>query len=460
MISLSLETIAQSVSGQLIGDNMIIDQVSIDSREKHHKGLFVAIQGENFDGHDYVSKAIESGCIAALVSKKTTLEIPQILVEDTSIALGQVAKHIRQVVNPVVIGITGSAGKTTVKEMTASILRNEGQVLATAGNFNNHIGVPLTLLRLTEKEQFAVVEMGANHKNEIAYCCSIAKPNISTINNVAAAHIEGFGSIEGVAQAKAEIYQALDADGIAVINADDAFSKQWLAQEASYQKISVSGHKDADFVADNITLDSKGHAAFMLNHQEQSTEIKLNIAGKHNVLNALVAAALAKSAGASWTSIQQGLQNTPVVTGRLKQIQGINDCLVIDDTYNASVISIKAAIDYLVSLNGQNVLVLGDMAELGDDSQKYHAEIGLYAKHKGIQQVYLLGHEVKATAAAFGSDAHIYQQKELLIKDLLKKINSTQNILIKGSRSARMEIVVQALTQDEQNTAEQRGGCH
>ncbi|ACV26105.1 UDP-N-acetylmuramoyl-tripeptide--D-alanyl-D-alanine ligase [Kangiella koreensis] len=458
MIPLSLTTIAEVAKGTLQGSDIIINKVITDSRVDCRDALFIALKGENFDGHQFVEKAKLQGAKALLVEHLVESNLPQVIVSDTEKALGLVAKYVRDQVNPLVIGITGSAGKTTVKEMVASILRQKGNLLATQGNFNNHIGVPLTLLRLKETDQYAVIEMGANHIGEIAYCASLAKPDVSVINNVEAAHIEGFGSVEGVAKAKSEIYQALSEEGTAVINLDSNFADQWIEQFAGLQKITVSRHKDANFVADNCQTQDNGNVIFTMQHTQdgnsQSISVQLPVPGMHNVSNALVAAALASAAGADMEIIKVGLETMVSVKGRLNQFKAANGALIIDDTYNASVASVKAAIDYLTSLSGTKVLVLGDMAELGDESEQYHREVGEYAKENNISQLLVSGHWVKYSTEAFGDKAQWFENKELLVSHLNSVIQSDYKILVKGSRSAQMEQVVDALvavTADESN---------
>lgn len=459
MIPLSLKTLAQVTDGKLQGAEKTIEKVVTDSRMDCRDALFVALKGENFDGHKFVDKAKAEGAIALLVDHEVESDLPQVIVADTAKALGAIAGYVRDEVNPFVIGITGSAGKTTVKEMVASILRQKGNLLATQGNFNNHIGVPLTLLRLKATDQFAVIEMGANHVGEIAYCASIAKPDVSVINNVEAAHIEGFGSIEGVAKAKSEIYEGLTEKGAAVINLDSAFADEWVERFDSLHKVTVSRHKDANFVADNCQLQPNGNVLFDMQHTQdgssQTISVQLPVPGMHNVSNALVAAALASIAGADMEMIKNGLETMVSVKGRLNQFKASNGALIIDDTYNASVPAVKAAIDYLATLSGTKVLVLGDMAELGDESERYHREVGEYAKDRKIDRLLVCGKWVKHSAEAFGEQANWFETKDLLVSYLKSIIQSDYKILVKGSRSARMEQVVDALVApaaDEHNS--------
>ncbi len=457
MIALSLTTICKAVDGQLMGADCTISEVFTDSRQQKDNSLFVALIGDNFDAHQFVGQAEKQGAKALLVSKPQEHKLPQIVVKNTEAALGQLAHYVRQQVNPKVIGITGSAGKTSVKEMVASILRQSVEpdeaVLATLGNFNNHIGVPLTLLRLTGKERFAVIEMGANHQGEIAYCAEIARPDISVVNNVAPAHIEGFGSIQGVAKAKGEIYQALASNGVAVVNLDSDFASDYLEQ-GNYHKVTVSRHISADFTADNIKLDSNNCATFEMKVFSESIVVQLSAPGIHQVSNALVAAALSHSAGASLQQIKAGLEKVAAVKGRLNPKKGINGSLLIDDSYNASVASVKVAVDVLAGLDGIRILVLGDMGELGDDSEKYHRQVGQYAKQRQLDALWACGDMSRYSAQAFGDDGQFFDNKEALIAMLKKTMSAEHKVLIKGSRSARMEQVVAAVLADTQHQDE------
>lgn len=465
MIPLKLSAIADFCVGKLHGKDLTVEKVMTDSRADCTDVLFVALVGERFDAHEFINTAENQGAIALMVSRKVDSELPQIIVEDTEKALGQLARFVRQEVNPKVVGITGSAGKTTVKELVASILRlvdtdSKESVLATKGNFNNHIGVPLTLLELNKEHEYAVIEMGANHKGEIAYCASLAKPNVSVINNVEPAHLEGFGSIEGVAEAKSEIYQSLGESGTAIINLDCEFASKWLEEFIDCHKVTVSRHKDAHFSANNVHLNSEGLVTFDLIKRhltgKDSVTVTLQLAGLHNVSNALVAAAICSQFDVELDTIKRGLEQAGSVKGRLNLIAGLQGCLIIDDTYNASVGSVKAAIDVLVSKQGEPIFAFGDMGELGTESARYHKEIGDYARQKGVKKLFAFGTEVAHTVKAFGDGAELFIDKNALIDAVRGQLDSTQVILIKGSRSARMEQVVLALQEPQQT--EKRGG--
>ncbi|GAA4363195.1 UDP-N-acetylmuramoyl-tripeptide--D-alanyl-D-alanine ligase [Kangiella marina] len=460
MIPLTLSAIADFCVGELIGDDLTIAKVMTDSRADCSGALFVALVGERFDAHEFITTAENQGAVALMVSRKVDSPLPQIIVQDTEKALGQLARFVRQEVNPKVIGITGSAGKTTVKELVASILRLKGKVLATKGNFNNHIGVPLTLLELEQDHEYAVIEMGANHKGEIAYCASLAKPDVSVINNVEPAHLEGFGSIEGVAKAKSEIYQSLGESGTAIINLDCEFASQWLEEFIDCHKVTVSRHNDAHFSANNVHLNSEGLVTFDVIKRnltgKESTTVTLQLAGLHNVSNALVAAAICTQLDVDLGLIKDGLEQAGAVKGRLNMVAGQQGSLIIDDTYNASVGSVKAAIDVLVSKPGEAIFIFGDMGELGNESARYHQEIGQYAKDKGVKKLFATGTEVEHTVTTFGEGGELFAAKEALIEAVKKQLQPSQIILIKGSRSARMEQVVQALQEPQQT--EKRGG--
>ena len=465
MIPLKLSAIADFCMGKLSGKDLSVAKVMTDSRADCTGALFVALVGERFDAHEFINTAENQGAIALMVSRQVDSDLPQVVVNDTEKALGQLAKFVRQEVNPKVVGITGSAGKTTVKELVASILRLKGtdgkkSVLATEGNLNNHIGVPLTLLQLNQDHEYAVIEMGANHKGEIAYCASLAMPDISVINNVEPAHLEGFGSIAGVAKAKSEIYQSLSEEGTAVINLDCEFASQWQEEFIDCHKITVSRHNDAHFSANNVHLNSEGLVTFDLVKRSLTTKdtvtVTLQLAGVHNVSNALVAAAIASQLDVDLELIKEGLESAVEVKGRLNLIAGQAGSLIIDDTYNASVGSVKAAIDVLVSKKGQHIFVFGDMKELGEESKKYHQEIGAYAKEQGVEKIYATGTDVEFTVSTFGDGGEYFADKDALIAAVKGQLSPEQIILIKGSRGARMEQVVQAL-QEPQST-EKRGG--
>jgi UDP-N-acetylmuramoyl-tripeptide--D-alanyl-D-alanine ligase len=453
MIPVSLSWVAEQVQGKLLDENqaqLSIVGVSTDTRQIQNGDLFIALQGPNFDGHKFVQQAKESGALAAIVTYPLDMEFPQIVVEDTKLALGALAAAVKASVAPLTVGITGSSGKTTVKEMVAAILSRRGKVLATKGNFNNDIGVPLTLLRLEHDHDFAVIEMGANHLGEIAYTSNLVKPDVATIVNAAAAHLEGFGSLLGVARAKSEIFKGLPGHGLAVLNADSQFYDFWKSKLRLTKIQSFSIETPTDFHAEDTILGLDGCAQFDLVSPQGRVSISLSLPGLHNVGNALVAAALAIGVGASLNDVAEGLRFMPHVAGRLQVKQLTNQVKILDDTYNANVASVNAAIDLLSSFAGRKILVLGDMAELGEKSRYYHEQVGEYAKQKGIDQLYTLGVLSQSASTVFATQGKHFSQLETLSDFMLNQLVGEQRditILVKGSRSAKMERVVAALEQ-------------
>jgi len=435
----------QKITVDVFNGDAEFTQVSTDSRTLVAGDLFISLRGKNFDAHDFIQQAVAKKPAALVVEKHfPEITLPQLVVSDCLLALGQIAAFHRQLFTGALIAITGSSGKTTVKTMLASILQEAGSTHATKGNFNNHIGVPLTLLQLNAEHQFAVIEMGASGPAEIAYLCELAKPNVSMINNVMPAHIEGFGSIEGVAKAKGEIYQALTASGVAVINIDDSFANNWIAELKTKTCSCVSLHNtQADFYASDIQLNPDS-VEFVLHHHQQLIKARLQTQGEHNVRNALMAAACAIAVGVDLQKVQSGLQKFSPVSGRMSRYLGVNNIQIIDDSYNANPGSVRAAIDVL-SITPGSVLVLGDLGELGNDAEKLHAELGEYAQQKNIQKVFTLGKLSANVSRAFGKGAEHFTDRDSLIEKLKQHASPGMTFLIKGSRSARMELIVNAL---------------
>lgn len=488
MICISLSILASAMEGKLICHESLhafeVNNLVTDSRalmqknelqknELQHeksKDAFIALKGPNFDGHRFVQQVIEKGCQVVIVEQQITgidgQKVAQIIVDDTRIALGKIAHYVKQKIAPKTVGITGSSGKTTVKEMLAAILSRLGNVLATEGNFNNDIGVPLTLLRLEPSHDFAVIEMGANHMGEIAYTTELVKPDVAIINNIAAAHLEGFGDLCGVARAKGEIFSGLSKDGVALYNKDTKYTNKWQWRLADKQVRTFScanarftdGPNDADCYSENIVLDENGCAQFDMQSSLGRCVVTLTVPGSHNVCNAVAAAAAAIECGATLNDIQLGLAQMSPVKGRLnihhlKATPVSTEIKLIDDTYNANVESIKAAIALLAGYSGQRILVLGDMAELGSDARSYHQEVGEYAKEQGINILLTLGVLSQNTSDAFASKneaiSEHFNDKNMLEKYLFSLLTNESNqeqstqILIKGSRSAHMEYVVE-----------------
>lgn len=441
---------ALAFGGTLLNPDCEFSRVSIDSRNLVEGELFVAIKGERFDGHEFLTDVSlkASGLVVSCPDKN--LPVTQWVVEDTTKALGQLARMNRDRFKGKLIAVTGSSGKTSVKEMIASIHAQGAKVHATKGNLNNHIGVPLTLLSMDGDTDIAVIEMGASGAGEITYLCNIAKPDITLVNNIQHAHIEGFGSIEGVASAKSEIYSGLGANGTAVVNIDLPWSQQWLKSLANTHYLTFSTeHQDAHVFADNIEALVGGCYRFELCSDGQKLSVDLPMPGLHSVKNAVAAAACALASGVGLEQIASGLTAVKPVSGRLNSSQLSDEITLIDDTYNANPDSFKAAIDVLSASEGRRVLVMGDMAELGEEAMKMHEEIGRYAQEKGVDGLHSVGLLSAIAANKFGG-THYDDKNQLIsaITDLLaEKIKTT--ILIKGSRSSGMDEVVKTLSNKE-----------
>lgn len=450
---------SESLAAQVHQGDVNFTRVTTDTRTLLPGDLFVALRGERFDAHNFLHQAVGQGACALVVEEfDTSIALPQLCVKDTLLALGQIAALNRNEFHAPLLAVTGSGGKTTVKTMLAHILNECGAVLATKGSLNNHIGVPLTLLELQAQHRFAVIEMGASALGEIAYLCSLAKPDIALITNVMPAHIEGFGSLANVARAKGEIYASLSAQGTAVVNIDDAFASDWLTelQQKNQPIFRVSLHdQQADCYAKNIQINDQS-LSFTLVMGDESIPVSLNALGEHNIRNALAASACAYLAGASLQQIQRGLAAFLPVAGRMSQHLGYRGAQIIDDSYNANPGAVRVAIDVLIARSGSGVLVLGDMGELGDDAAALHAEIGVYAKQQGLKRLFTLGELSRHASQAFSSGAeHFDDQASLLIR--LKEIADEQTVfLIKGSRSARTDLIVTALCATDDTTGKQR----
>lgn len=450
MIRVSLQTLADVLNAELIGTDTQIDSVTTDTRQVTQGALFIALKGEKFDAHDFAADAVKAGAVAFLVSKRLPVEVPQLVVADTRIALGQLGGWVRQQVPARVVGLTGSSGKTSVKEMTAAILRECGNVLYTAGNFNNDIGVPLTLLRLTAEHDFAVIEMGANHLGEIAYTTALARPETALVNNLSAAHLEGFGSLAGVARAKGEIFDGLPEDGIAVINADNNNWANWQHKldSKTVWRFSPTFGEGIDFSATDVKI-SPLNTAFTLHSPQGSINVSLPVPGRHNIANALAAAALAMSVGASPENVRAGLATLQSVKGRLFPIALSEGKTLLDDSYNANVGSMTAAAQVLSEMPGYRVMAVGDMAELGAESESCHRQVGEAIRDAGIDKVFSIGHDSRIISDVSGCGEHLEDKAALTARltSLLSE-HAVITVLIKGSRSAAMEQVVRALQEN------------
>lgn len=449
MISVTLSELAQILNGELHGQSLTIDAVTTDTRQLTPGCLFVALKGERFDAHDFADKAKAGGAGALLVSRKLDCDLPQLVVKDTRLAFGEIAAWVRQQVPTRVVALTGSSGKTSVKEMTAAILSECGNTLYTAGNLNNDIGVPMTLLRLTKEHQYAVIELGANHQGEIAWTVSLTRPEAALVNNLAAAHLEGFGSLAGVAKAKGEIFTGLPLDGVAIMNADnnDWLNWQSVIGERKIWRFSPNA-ANSDFTANNVHVTSHG-TTFTLQTPTGNVEVLLPLPGRHNIANALAATALALAVGAPLDAVKAGLAKLKAVPGRLFPIQLAENQLLLDDSYNANVGSMTAAAQVLSEMPGYRVMVVGDMAELGDESEACHQQVGEAAKASGLDRVLSVGVQSKGISDASGVGEHFNDKAALIMR--LKALIAEQQIitiLVKGSRSAAMEEVVRALQEN------------
>lgn len=461
MSAVRLSHLAAVTAGKLYGEDLLFDSVSTDSRSLRRGQLFVALKGPNFDGNLYVEEAAAKGAAGALVQRRTECVLPQVEVDDTRRALGDYARSWRQNFDIPLVAVTGSNGKTTIKEMAASILRQRGPVLATRGNLNNEIGVPLSLLEIGQESIAAVIELGANHPGEIDYLARIALPTVGVVSNAGPAHLEGFGSLEGVARAKGELFAALGPADVAVYNADDRFAELWVELIGRRQKLSFGIEEQADFSAGEI--DQRMTAAgietqFRMHCVAGDCDVRLPFAGQHNVRNALAAAAAAWSAGASLDDIREGLQATSAVAGRLQIRTGYHGSIILDDTYNANPGSLKAALAVQKTMPGEAWLVLGDMGELGDGASQRHAEVGEYARAQGVRRLLASGGLTQAAVDAFGPGASWYPDIESLIAALTAEAGAGVTVLVKASRAMRFERVVDALVANAGQTPRRANG--
>jgi UDP-N-acetylmuramoyl-tripeptide--D-alanyl-D-alanine ligase len=451
MIAMRLSEAGKPLQAELHGSDVPFVGVSTDTRTIRAGQLFVALRGPNFDAHQFVGAAASAGAAAAVVEIETAAHLPFLRVSDTRVALGTLASAWRQEFSLPLVAVTGSNGKTTVKEMIASILAQCGPVLATKGNRNNDIGVPLTLFNLGAEHRSAVIEMGANHPGEIARLCAIAKPTIAVITLCAPAHLEGFGSIEGVARAKGEIVAGLPADGVAVLNADDPYLDLWRTLAGRRRVITFGLSAGADFSARLHNNGDPAHNKFTLVTRSGEIEVDLALPGRHNVMNALAAVACAYATGADLDAIRAGLSAMQAVKGRLVSKSGISGARIIDDTYNANPASLRAAIDVLVKYPGQHWLVLGDMGELGADAQTLHHEAGIEAQARGVHRLFATGPLSRATIAAFGKGSEHFTDTDALVSKLRKELIGHSaagvTVLVKGSRAMQLERVVQAIVE-------------
>jgi UDP-N-acetylmuramoyl-tripeptide--D-alanyl-D-alanine ligase len=455
---MSLREAAAAIGARVRGDDARFDSVSTDSRTLARGALFVALRGERFDGHRFLEGARGRGAAAAMVDEDSGPRvqdpgIPLLFVDDTKHALGRLATHWRGCFDLPLVAVTGSNGKTTVKEMIAAILRahyGEARVLATEGNLNNDIGVPLTLLRLRESHRAAVVELGMNHPGETAYLAAIANPSVALINNAQREHQEFMKDVAEVAREHGAVFAALRPDGVAVINADDEFSEYW--------KRLLTGKRVRDFGIDRPAQVSGRHdfthfgSEIELRAPEGAARIELHADGRHNVLNACAAATCALAAGAGLDAVSRGLAAFSPVDGRMQRRSARSGATLIDDSYNANPDSVCAAIDVLAAAAGAKLLLLGDMGELGERGEEFHREVGRRARERGIDRLYATGALCRAAVEAFGKGARHFATVEELIAAAQDGLAPRTTVLVKGSRLMRMERVVQALAGESSQT--------
>lgn len=440
---MNLITIAEFL-GVPYSSNVQITGVCIDSRKVKPGNLFVALRGEKVDGHAFIHVAAAQGAAAVICNQADPLvQIPQFEVADTQQALADLAAFHRKSIHCPIIALTGSNGKTSVKEMIAAILPQPSH--ATPGNLNNHLGVPMSILQLQAEHRYAVFELGANHIGEIAYTAALVKPQVALINNIAPAHIEGFGSIDGVAQAKGEIYESLSSAGTAVVNEDDAYAHFWDNLFVGKKVLRFSMTKETEVHSKQLSFNKEGCAQFTLVLPTGEAAVSLAVPGEHSVRNALAAATCCYAVGISLTDIVQGLEHFSGVAGRMTYLKGKNQSLVIDDSYNANLRSVLTAVDVLAKRDGLRILVLGDMGELGAWTKQHHEEIGEAAQHQGIDLLMTCGTHSEHSSRAFGASARHYKNQDELARDLLNKLDKDTTVLVKGSRSSAMEKIVHQL---------------
>lgn len=451
--ALHLSEVANLLQGGLAGGDVAFDSVGTDSRAICPGQLFVALAGPRFDGHAFLAEVAAKGAVAALV-QRTMPEagLPQLQVADTRLALGQLGGFNRQAYSGPLAAVTGSSGKTTVKEMLASILRTRGPVLATRGNLNNDLGVPLTLLELAPEHVGAVIELGASRVGEIAYTVGLTRPQVAIITNAGTAHVGEFGGPARIVEAKGEILEGLPADGIAVLNRDDRAFATWQRRAGERRVLSFAlDDGDADFRARDIQPDARGCPAFTLQGPAGEARIQLNLLGRHNVANALAAAAAAHALGMPLVGIQVGLESLQPVKGRAVAQLAPSGMRVIDDSYNANPASMCAAIDILAGFSGRTVLALGDMGELGAWAEEGHRQVGAYAAGK-VDALYAVGPLMAHAVAAFGDNGWHFASQASLLEALRGEQHPNTTILIKGSRSAAMDKIVSALCGSSEET--------
>ncbi|MDH4125230.1 MAG: UDP-N-acetylmuramoyl-tripeptide--D-alanyl-D-alanine ligase [Gammaproteobacteria bacterium] len=439
-----LSSAAAAMHGVLHGADRMFDGVSTDTRSITRGQLFFALQGPNFDGGKFVAAAADKGASGAVVTERSNVKLAQIEVADTRLALGKLGAAWRQQHAATVVGVTGSNGKTTLKEMIAACLAQTAPTLATAGNLNNDIGLPLMLLRINAAHRFAVLEMGANHAGEIAYLTSLAQPHVVVISNAGTAHLEGFGSVTGVAEGKGEILRGKPRPRCAILNADDEFYEYWCSLAKDIDVISFGLGDGADVFASAIDPGMDA-TSFRLHLPAEEIDIRLPLLGTHNVRNACAAAAVAIALEVSAMQIKAALQSLSPVAGRLQPIAGLHGATLYDDSYNANPVSVRAAAEFLAALPGEKWMVLGDMGELGAEAVALHRSVGEALNKAGIDRLFAVGPLSRETVAAFGDAGDWFASLDQLVASVSQQLGAGVSVLVKGSRSARMERVVNAI---------------
>jgi UDP-N-acetylmuramoyl-tripeptide--D-alanyl-D-alanine ligase len=444
-----LSTAAQDLHSEFSGTDVHFTGCSTDSRNIRAGEMFIALRGRRFDGHDFVEVAQASGAAAAMVETDYRNKLPLLRVPDTRLAMGRLAGLWRDRFNPQLFAITGSNGKTTVKEMLAGILALQAPVLATRGNLNNDIGVPLTLFDISDEHRYAVIEMGANHPGEIAYLSKLARPDVALITQCAPAHLDGFGSVDGVARAKAEIFVGLNSNGCVIINADDNYARFWLEQTRGHKQLTFGFSAPADVCVSDISLDEEaGHSRFRINAATGGVDVNLNLPGRHNIQNALAAAACAMAVDVPGGIIKSGLENARPARGRLQMKRGIAGSCIYDDTYNANPASLAAALKTVARRGGRHWLVLGDMGELGAVAAGLHADAGEQARELGFEKLFALGPLSRHAVNGFGRGARHFTDHESLTLTLRQELENDITVLVKGSRAMAMETIVNAVVEE------------
>ncbi|MXP51145.1 UDP-N-acetylmuramoyl-tripeptide--D-alanyl-D-alanine ligase [Pantoea sp. SoEX] len=450
MISLYLSKLAEITNGKLYGNDILFKNISTNTKLIKPGNLFIAIVGKQFDAHNFANDAIINGAHALLVNKYLPISVPQVVVKDTSLSFGILSFWVRKQVKTRISALTGSSGKTSVREMTAAILNQCGKTLCNRGNLNNEFGVPMTLMRLTNEHKYAVIELGASHLGEIHYTAKLVEPESVLINNITLAHLEGFGSLNNIAKAKGEIFYNLPSHGVAIINDD---SNDWLNWKKylirkKVWKFSLK-NKDSDFFAYDIFI-KNNNTNFIVKTPYGTVELNIPLIGRHNVYNALAATALSLSLGASLKSVSNGLKTFKPIPGRLFPIYLSKYQILLDDSYNANIGSMQAAIELLSSMPGYRVMVVGDLSELGKDSNQLHSSLGIYAINMSIDLIISIGN-ISHLISEHSPVGEHYKNKTSLIKRLkfLLYKHTKITILIKGSRHAKMELVVKGLLEEK-----------